>query len=101
MICLPASVWLLNQEQSYEEKTFQIWIVYIYFNPDKEQEGKTFQIPANAYLGPLNPFPPHISWNATGLKNIQTLDNSTESNFRNDLAGKALGFTRILFLLQK
>ena len=24
MICLPASVWLLNKEGSYEEKTFQI-----------------------------------------------------------------------------
>ena len=69
VICLPASVWLLNKEGgSYEEKTFQI------------------KIPTNAFeLGPKNTFPLLASWNATALKNIPTLDISTESNFWNGL----------------
>ena len=80
MICLPASVWLLNKEVgSYEEKTFQI------------------KIPTNAFeLGPKNTFPLHVSWNATALKNIPTLDISTESNFWNGPLLKALHYPDLI-----
>ena len=63
MICLPASVWLLNNERSYEEKTFQIQI------PNSKSR------PMHIWIGNSD------FMRCNGFKNIPTLDDSTESNF--------------------
>ena len=95
---------LVTFMESLISQVLALWFVFLLqsgFSMRREIMRKRLSKSGQCIYLNWDPFPLKISWNATALKNIQTLDNSTESNFQNDPLGKASGNTRILFRLQK